>query len=130
MARYQITTLIDITRTNPSRNETNKLKLGQQSNFNSVLQTIGLRSNVDWEVDPVRESGRLSELDTKIAHWIWEFTAERDQIFYKSNTDPVGLLLDDLNSVPIVIDLTEEADINPAAIVTRGDSPNTWVREL
>ncbi len=33
MARYTIITLVDITRTQPTRSETDKIKLGQQSNF-------------------------------------------------------------------------------------------------
>lgn len=127
MSRYQIITLVDITRSNPPRNETNKLKLGQQSNFNSLIQAIGLRSNVEWEADPLQRNGRMPNLDLKAVHWIWLFDAERDQIFYKSEDDPVGLLLDDLNNVPVVTGLSEGADIFPAAFVTRGNNPNTWI---
>jgi hypothetical protein len=53
MPRYQIVTLVDITRTNPTRSETDQHLLAQQANFNTLLQSIGLRSNVEWAVDPV-----------------------------------------------------------------------------
>ena len=52
MPRYKIITLVDITRTNPDRSERDQLKVSQQANFNSLIQAIGLRSNVDWERDP------------------------------------------------------------------------------
>ena len=69
MPRYQITTLVDITRTDPTRSETDKLKLAQQANFNSLLQAIGLRSNVAWVKDPVMKTGRLPDpLDGAAAH--------------------------------------------------------------
>jgi hypothetical protein len=42
MARYKITTLVDITRTNPSRAETDVLKIAQQANFNSLIQAEDL----------------------------------------------------------------------------------------
>ena len=127
MARYQIITLVDITRTNPSRNETNKIKLGQQANFNSLIQAIGLRSNVAWDIDPERHTGRVPHQDSKANHWIWQFEVERDQIFWKNENDQVGLLLDDLDGVPIISNLTDSVDIHPPVFKTRGDQANTWI---
>jgi hypothetical protein len=84
MARYKIITFVDITRTNPSRQETNKLKLGQQANFNCLIQAIGLRANVAWEQDPELNTGRLPHpMVGKANHWIWEFETERDYLFLK-----------------------------------------------
>lgn len=129
MERYRIITLVDITRTNCPRNEPDKVKVGQQANFNSLIQAIELRSNVDWDKDPEMNTGRLPDnLDGKANHWIWEFTVERDFVFLKDNTDPVGLLVDDLNGVPIVADLTNNVELSPAAIQTKGPNANTWVK--
>ena len=127
MARYQIVTLIDITRSHPAREETDKIKLGQQANFNSLLQAIGLRSNVMWLRDPKQHTGRLPEpAQGKATHWIWEFDCERDEVFSQDN-NPVYLLVHDLNHVPVIVDLENSEDITPAAFQTRGDMINTWI---
>jgi hypothetical protein len=127
MARYQLVTLIDITRSHPAREETDKIKLGQQANFNSLLQAIGLRSNVIWLRDPKQHTGRLPEpAQGKATHWIWEFDCERDEVFSQDN-DPVYLLVHDLNHVPVIVDLENSEDITPAAFQTRGNMINTWI---
>ena len=127
MARYQIITLVDITRTNPSRSETDQHLLAQQANFNSLVQAIGMRSNVEWPRDPVKHTGRLPfPASGKAAHWIWEFDCERDQVFLQDG-DPVYLLAHDLNHVPVIVDLENSEDIAPAAFQTHGDMINTWV---
>ena len=127
MARYQIVTLVDITRTNPSRSETDQHLLGQQANFNSLVQAIGMRSNVTWHRDPIKHTGRLPDLASgKATHWTWEFDCERDQVFLQDG-DPVYLLVHDLNHVPVIVDLENSEDITPAAFQTRGDMINTWI---
>ena len=126
MARYQIITLVDITRSNPSRSETDKLKLGQQANFNSLIQAIGMRSNVEWDSDPKMSTGRIPNQEGKAAHWIWEFETERDQVF-EAEGDPVRLLINDLHNVPVVANLLNSKDIHPAAFQTRGNNSNTWI---
>lgn len=127
MARYKIITLVDITRTNPIRGETDKFKIGQQANFNSLLQAIGMRSNATWISDPKKHTGALpGDLEGKAAHWIWEFDVEREEVFLKDN-DPVALLLEDLNGVPIITQLEDTADITPAAFQTKGSNINSWL---
>jgi hypothetical protein len=127
MARYKIITLVDITRTNPSRAETDQLKLKQQANFNSLLQGIGLRSNVTWVTPPKKYTGALpDELEGKANHWIWEFDVEREEVFLEDG-NPVGLLIKDLHNVPIIIELEDTAEITPAAFQTIGNNINTWL---
>jgi hypothetical protein len=127
MPRYEIVTLVDITRSAPTRSDTDRLKIGQQSNFNSLIQTIGLRSNIEWIKDPISQEGRLpGPLNGKAKHWYWEFDVEREQVFERDN-DPVGLLIDDLHGVPVIVNLTETAEIKPTAFQTKGDSINTIV---
>jgi hypothetical protein len=131
MARYQIITLVDITRSSPSRSETDKIKLGQQANFNSLLQAIGLRANITWEQNPEMKDGRLPHPRTgKANHWTWEFDTERDLLFYKDDLNPVGLLVDDLHGVPIIDQLNNSVDIYPPIFSTRGENTNTWIYEL
>lgn len=127
MARYKIITLVDITRADPDKRETDPVKVGQQANFNSLIQAIGLRSNVGWIRDPSKHTGRLPDnLAGKAVHWIWEFDCEREDIFLKDN-DPVGLLKQDLNGVPVVDRLENSIDLSPAAFQTRNGNQNTWI---
>ncbi len=127
MERYRLITLIDITRSGASRSETDKIKIGQQANFNSLIQTIGIRSNIEWNRDPEKVNGRLPVANEgKAVHWTWEFSTERDDVF-KENDNKVSLLLKDLHGVPIVDLLENSADISPPAFQTAGDKQNTWV---
>jgi hypothetical protein len=127
MQRFQITTLVDITRSQASRSETDRIKIGQQANFNSLIQTIGLRTNITWEQDPVFENGRLPTDEGKACHWSWTFETERDDIFLKDQ-DPVGHLIEDLNNVPIVNNLKNSAELEPSCFFTQGEKINTWLR--
>ena len=130
MARYQLITLVDITRTNPSRSETDQHMLKQQANFNTLLQSIGLRSNVTWTTDPKEQSGSLPyPLKGKATHWIWIFEIEREDTFLKDD-NPVGLLLEDLHGIPVIDGLNNTAIIDPAVFQTQGDNANVWVSEL
>jgi len=126
MARYEIITLIDITRSNPSRSESDKTKLGQQANFNSLIQAIGMRSNIEWDSDPKMITGRIPDQDSKATYWEWQFETERAQVF-EAEGDPVRLLIDDLHNVPVVANLLNSKDIYPAAFQTKGDNANTWI---
>jgi len=128
MARYRIITLIDITRTDAKKSDLDDFKIKQQQNFNSLRQTIELRSNVDWHRDPKKYTGSLPPpFEGKANYWIWEFEVEREDIFL-SEGDPVGLLKQDLNNVPIIRGLDETADINPPAFKTVNGDLNTYVQ--
>ena len=129
MERYRIITLVDITRSRASRSETDKIKVGEQANFNSLLQAMGIRANIDWTRDPYMEIGRLpAPADGHGAHWIWEFETERDLV-YATADDPVGLLKTDLHGVPIVDGLNNTAIIDPAVLQARGSKINIWINE-
>jgi hypothetical protein len=127
MPRYRITTLIDITRTDAKKSDNDQYRLAQQDNFNSLRQSIELRSIVSWHRDPVKQHGRLPDpLDGKAAYWIWEFETERDDLFLRGN-DPVALLKEDLHGVPIINGLDETVDFEISAMQTQGQMINTWV---
>lgn len=130
MARFQIITLVDITQTNPHRSETDTYRLSQQANFNSLIQAIGLRANVAWISSPKQRSGALPRnLDGKATHWSWTFDVERDDVFLRDG-NPVALLIDDLNGVPIIAELNSSVELNPACFISKGANSNIWVFEL
>jgi len=130
MQTYQVISLVDITRSRPDRSCTDQIKLGQQANFNSLIQAIGIRSNVEWQNDPEMLNGRLPEpFDGKATYWTWSFTVERDFVFDK-NGDAVGLLLDDLHGVPVVDGLNNTVMLKPTVFQTKGKDMNIWVSRL
>ena len=130
MQTYQVISLVDITRSRPDRSCTDQIKLGQQANFNSLIQAIGIRSNVEWQNDPEMHNGRLPEpFDGKANYWTWTFTVERDFVFDK-NGDAVGLLLDDLHGVPVVDGLNNTVMLKPSVFQTKGKDMNIWVSRL
>ena len=121
MPRYKIKTTVDITRSNPSREDTNSVRNGQQLNFNTLLQGIGMRANVEWDNDP-----QLVEYqDTK--EWFWEFEAEQVDVF-ATKDDPVGLLRQDLQGIPVIRNLTETAALEKPIFITSGDNQNIWIK--
>jgi hypothetical protein len=127
MQRFKIITLVDITRSLSSRSETDPIKIGQQANFNSLIQTIGIRSNMEWIEDPVMYAGRLPDgIEGKANHWIWDFTVERDLVF-KNEESEMGLLVEDLHNVPIIPNLKNSAELSPPAFQTKGKHQNTWI---
>jgi hypothetical protein len=130
MARFQIITLVDITQTNPHRSETDQHLLSQQANFNSLVQAIGLRANVAWMSTPKERNGALPrDIDGKAVYWTWSFDVERDDVFLK-DSNSVGLLIDDLNGVPIIPNLNNSVDLDPACFISKGETANIWVFEL
>jgi hypothetical protein len=127
MARYQITTVVDITRTSPVKGETNQFVLNQQANFNSLVQAIGLRANITWNSDPISTIGRIPPANfDKVTYWDWSFDVEQADVFLLNNSQ-VGALLEDLNGVPIIAKLTNSLEIIPAVFITSGTNQNTWI---
>ena len=120
MARYTIKTTVDITRSNPDRADPDQIRQAQQSNFNTLLQGIGMRSNVDWVHDPERSE------EGGVAIWSWTIDAERDDVFMEG-TDPVGLLKKDLHGIPIIKNLTESVRLDKACFLTINGDQNIWI---
>ena len=120
MARYTIRTTVDITRSNPDRADPDQVKQAQQSNFNSLLQGIGMRANVEWDKDPIR----TVENDT--VYWMWQFEVEREDVFLEDN-DPMGLLRNDLHGVPIIKNLTETVVFSKPVFLTQNGDRNIWI---
>lgn len=130
MSRYRIITLVDITRSHARRGDSDSIKVGQQSNFDTLLQTINLRANISWDQDPEKNLGALPEpFSGKAAYWIWEFYTERQDLFLE-NDDPVHLLKRDLHKVPVVSNLTETIDLNPAIFDLESTRYNTSVSQI
>lgn len=113
--RFRILTLIDITQSGGRRTDGDFL-FGQQSNYNTVIQTIGLRANPSNTSVDVEEQ-QLSKLDFgksfKGKHKVWTFQFE---IEYGGTQ--LEDLISDFDFVPIVTGLAETAKINTQAFRT------------
>jgi len=130
MNRYRIITLVDITRTRVTRSDSDELKIGQQSNFNTLLQAIGLRANISSDHNPKVEEGRLpSPWKGRGKYWTYDFESERADSFLDGD-NPVGHLVNDLEGVPIIDGLNNTADFDIPVFKTKGENFNTIVQEL
>ena len=108
---YKLYTLVDITHTKQTRFEPkHELLCYKEQNFNTLLQTLGLRSNVHYINSPqvVEVQGSLVGFDTSeiIRVWRFDWSTERDNMYLEGN-DPVGLLKQDFHLVPYIKGLDE-----------------------
>ena len=108
---YKLYTLVDITHTNQYRLEPGKEILRyKEQNFNTVLQTLGIRSNIFYTSGPSRLEVKGSlvgfKTDEIIRVWRFDWHTERENL-YLANDDPIGLLRQDFHLVPYINGLDE-----------------------
>lgn len=126
MQNFTIYTLIDITETGSHSFSTGTdLEKKQQQNFMTLMQTIGLRANPMYERKPqvidefdVKTLPFGKKFKTKQRVWQWNFYTESDSEFRDNLGNEIGLLVKDLNLIPVITDLTETAKINTAVFNT------------
>jgi hypothetical protein len=98
----------------------------QHQNLSMLMQTISMRANPVNIKSPTVET---INIDNKFGtvhkgkHQVWtfKFDIEYDGAYTDVNGDDAGLLLDDLNFIPVTINLDETANISPAIFNTRHD---------
>ena len=121
---FTIQTLIDITETNVRRQDQDKYKSKQQSNFETIIQTIGLRTNVNYENSPSFDNitvGKLAFGDKYIGKqkvWTFNFNIE-----YEGGLT-LDMLTSDFDLIPIITGLDETIQIDKALFRTAGKDKN------
>jgi len=125
---YKLYTLVDITHTKQHRPPPGREHLRwQEQNFNTVLQTLGIRSNITYTSGPVitEIKGRLVGFDTDsiIRVWRFDFFTDREGLYDKDG-DPVGHLIDDFMLVPYIKGLNETMDQKYAVFNTSDPGKN------
>ena len=125
---YKLYTTVDITHTGQYRNEPGKeADKWKEQNFQTVLQTLGIRANISYVNKPVimEVAGNVLGFETKnvIKVWRFDFYTERDFLF-EENGDPVGCLKGDFNAVPYIAGLGESMEQNYAIFVSDGLARN------
>ena len=133
---YQGHTLIDITNTGVTRYtpEVEKQR-NQQRNWETVLQLIGMRSQLlVIEHDPAVEAN-ISKYEFGNAYtgkqriWTFRFGVEfRD--LYTIDKNPVGILVKDFVQTPVILNLDETAKPNLPLFYTLGDNKNIYFKKL
>jgi hypothetical protein len=114
---YSLMTLVDITKTNQVHNSENNddLKRNQHRNYQTMLQTLGLRTQPTIKGDVKMTNGEFPQPDFGESyngiHNIWQvnFSVEQPEAFSDTEQNPVGLLEEDFDQVPIVSMLKETA---------------------
>ena len=115
--RFQLLTLVDITRTNARRGDDPRLQR-QQQNYLTALQTISLRANPIINSAPTSEEKSIKDLGFgskytgKQRVWKLNFGFESDE---QHNLD---YLVHDFNYVPIIDSLDENVNFADAAFIT------------
>lgn len=125
---YKLYTLVDITHTGQFRAEPGKEHdRWKEQNFQTVLQTLGIRGNITFKQSPLSTEVKGSLVgfptDEVIRVWRFDFSTERDQLYY-TNNDPVGFLKDDFHLVPYISGLDELLIQNFNVFNTKEENPN------
>lgn len=139
---YTCVTLIDITKTdavrhyNPGMKESKddyNLRRNQHRNYQTMLQVLSLRSQPVYLSDPVKFVNRdLTDMGfgtdfIKETGWAFSFGFERHDLFTTLD-HPFGALLEDMNNVPIILNLMETADIKePKLDLLNSETTNTII---
>lgn len=124
MEKIQIKTMIDITNSGIFRYSQDKqIEYNQHKNWTTLLQAIGLRCLISYEENPICtiEDMRAQGFGMKYKgeHAVWTFIFYPDITnAYATNSDPVGLLVEDLHQVPIIKNLKETINMNNAVFDT------------
>lgn len=124
---YKLYTLVDITHTGYYRPEPGKeISRYKEQNFNTVLQTLGLRSNIWYNHSPLEMAIKGSEIgfptDETIKVWRFDWRTEQDKL-YEKDGDPLALLKEDFNLVPYIKGLGECME-QKYAVFNTGEKPN------
>ena len=125
---YMLYTTVDITNTGQYRPEYGKeADRWKEQNFQTVLQTIGIRANISYRRKPdvVQVSGKLLGFETEniVRAWRFDFYTEQDYLF-EFNGDPVGYLIKDFEAVPYIAGLDECMEQNYNIFLTTGPARN------
>jgi hypothetical protein len=121
METIEIQTLIDITNTKVSRpNQGSQLEYDQNRNFITLRQCVELRSIVSYDNPPSVETidikglGFGSSYKGQHAVWTFKFVPDRNGVYTSPDGNTTGSLFDDIDSVPIIKNLTETINIDKA----------------
>lgn len=102
--KLKLYTLVDITQTG-QRKGPDKIAVGQQTNWDTLVQVLGLRANPEptgltEREESIKDLSFGSEYKGKQKYWIFEFNMP-------DGSTTIDLLKDDFDLVPYISNLTE-----------------------
>jgi len=122
--RITLYTLVDITESGIRRGP-DKLAVGQQANYDTLIQVIGLRANPE-PIFVKEHSDSISKIgfgtSFKATQTYWEFIFEMPE-----GSTNLDLLQDDFDLIPIVAGLNETVKFNVSVFKTRDPSERNIV---
>ena len=120
MQRFRIYTLVDITRTNVYRDIIDPKAKKQQDNFQTLHQTLEMRSIVFTESEPKKTIMNWDQYGygKKESTWVWEIYTERDDLYMIDN-DPVAAMRNDVEFVPFTNGCDETVNFKHCVFSTR-----------
>lgn len=130
---YQGYTLVDITNTGITKFSPDTVKKrNQQRNWESVLQVLGLRTQIfdmsqSNEISSIKkyEFGDLYKGKQRI--WTFKFYIEFEKL-YTIDNDPIALLVKDFEQTPIIVGLEETAKFPISLFYTSGSEKNIYFK--
>ena len=126
--RFKIHTVVDITETNARRGQADKVSLDQQANYNTLIQTIGLRVNADpisLTTDIIDVSKIMFGDAIKGKQRVWTFEFDNP---YEGALS-VDMLKNDFDLVPIITNLNETANIHNSIFCTKNPNDRNIIFE-
>jgi len=121
MDKIEIYTLVDITNTRVNRpNQGSQLEYDQNRNFITLRQCVELRSIVSFNALPEVREMELQGLGFGTNYrgnhnvWLFTFTPDREGVYQSADGNVIGNLIEDVDSVPIIKNLTETINIQKA----------------
>jgi hypothetical protein len=138
METIEIQTLIDVTNTGVTRaNQGTGIEYDQYRNWTTLLQCIGLRCIIDYEHNSIVETIDIKNLGFGTGYkgkhrvWTFRFKPDRRDVFLDDIGNPIGLLDEDLNNVPVITKLTETININKSVFNTEDiNFKNTLIKAI
>jgi hypothetical protein len=137
MQVIEIKTLVDITDTKVNRPKAGLvLEHDQFRNFTTLKQCVEMRSNIIYDTPPTMEvvdvidMGFGTKYKGKQQVWTFKFTPERSGTYVLGNNE-VGSLIDDIDQVPIIQNLTETINMDKAIFELKdATTTNTIIKAL
>jgi hypothetical protein len=121
MEIIEIKTLVDITNTKVIRsNQGTQLELDQNRNFITLAQCIELRSVVFYDTgstinsQDIKSLGFGSSYKGKQTVWTFRFSPDRPGAYEDEHGNMIGTLLNDINEIPVIKNLSETINIDKA----------------
>ena len=116
MMRFSIETLVDITETRARKGQ-DEIQYGQQQNFMTLVNTLGLRCNINTIGSPKLLNKLPTQFgsDYKNKQNVWQQTIEIES----EGSTNIDMMIDDFDLVPFITGLQETVEFDVGVFRTK-----------